>query len=356
MPFRTAKTKVWQYDIQVKGVRLRGSCGTTDYETAKEVEAEVRRQAKRPRRTEYTLSEAFGTYHHDKCQHQSSAGTSASQARVILSFIPGKTKLSDMTDATVLDLVAKMRATRANGTVNRHLQFMGRAIAHMAKFHNADVPDLQMRAAETKEAKERVRELSQEEQGRLFEHLPEDLRPAVLFCLMTGARIETMAKLLWSDVLPSELVFRLKGDDHMTFPKTGELAALLSALPKSNVIADRRYVFTRLNKQTGERCRIVHNGGVFGQQWREALADAEIYDFRFHDLRHTFATRMLRQTNNLKLVSRLLGHKDIETTMRYAHVMVDDMRDALEQFSPVSGGVPQNKPQTISGNTGKTKA
>ncbi len=56
---------------------------------------------------------------------------------------------------------------------------------------------------------------------------------------------------------------------------------------------------------------------------------------------------MLRQTRNLKLVSQLLGHKDITTTARYAHVLVDDMRAALDEFSPVSGGDPQNFPQSI---------
>lgn len=55
-------------------------------------------------------------------------------------------------------------------------------------------------------------------------------------------------------------------------------------------------------------------------------------------IRHTFATRMLRQTQNIKLVSQLLGHKDIATTSRYAHVLVDDMRAALDDFSVMGVG------------------
>lgn len=47
--------------------------------------------------------------------------------------------------------------------------------------------------------------------------------------------------------------------------------------------------------------------------------------------RHDFATKLLRQTGNLKLVSRALNHADIKTTMRYAHVVEDDIRAALEQ-------------------------
>jgi integrase len=347
MPFRTAKTKIYQYDIQVGGRRFRGSTGTDDFEQAKAIEAEVRRNAKAKPASEYTLSEAFGTYHLEVCQYQPSAGTSASQAKAILRHISAKTRLTDLEQSDIMRMTQKMRASCANATVNRRLQYMGRALRHMAKHHRAALPDLDFRAAQVKEAKERVRELTLAEQDRLFEHLPHDLHEPVKFCLLTGCRISTMAGLLWSDVGDAEIYFRLKGGERMTFPITRELRALLSALPKSNRPHDRKHVFTRLDKTHLERIAIVPKGGVFNAEFRKAVRDAQIPDFRFHDLRHTFATRMLRQTKNLKLVSKLLGHKDIATTSRYAHVLVDDMRDALEDFSPLSGGVSQNKPQSV---------
>lgn len=349
MPFRTTKTKIWQYDIQVRGRRLRGSTGTDDYEEAKAIEAEVRARAKTSQadRAVCTLSQAFGTYHVDICQHQPSGATSASQAKAILKHIPGQTRLDELTNADLMKMVNQMRASCSNATVNRRLQYMGRACRHMVKFYGAELGDLNFKAPEVREAQERIRELSQDEQRRLFEKLPADLHAPVTFCLMTGCRISTMAGLLWSDIGDNEIIFRLKGGTTMTFPISREMRAFLSALPKSNVIEARRYVFTRIDKQTMERTRIVPKGGVFNAEFREAVAEARIPDFRFHDLRHTFATRMLRQTRNLKLVSQLLGHKDITTTARYAHVLVDDMRAALDEFSPVSGGDPQNYPQSI---------
>lgn len=347
MPFRTAKSKIWQYDIQIGGRRFRGSTGTDDFEEAKAVEAEIRRGSKVKKSADFTLSQAFGTYHMEVSQHQPSASTSASQAKAILAHIPGKTKLNDIEQADLMRMTQKMRASCANATVNRRLQYMGRALRHMHKMHRATLPDLDFRIVQVKEAKERVRELTIAEQDRLFDHLPRDLHEPVKFCLLTGCRISTMAGLLWSDIGDQEIHFRLKGGERMTFPITRELQALLSALPKSNVAQARRHVFTRLDKNTLDRIPIVPKGGVFNAEFRKAVADAQIPDFRFHDLRHTFATRMLRQTKNIKLVSRLLGHKDISTTSRYAHVLVDDMRDALEGFSPLSGGVPQNMPQSM---------
>jgi integrase len=135
-----------------------------------------------------------------------------------------------------------------------------------------------------------------------------------------------------------EISFWVKGDERLTFPINREVAALLSALPRSNILAHRKFVFTRLNKQTMERQPIDPHGGILPAAFRKALKDAEIEAFRFHDLRHTFATRLLRKTQNIKLVSKLLGHSNIETTTKYAHVLMDDMRDALDDFSVLGSG------------------
>ena len=350
MPFRTKKTTIWQYDLVVGGRRLRGSCGTDDWEDAKNVEAQVRADAKaqKAKGSSFTLSEAIGTYYRDKAIGTPSESTTRSQAKVILSKMDGGMALDRLTDAHILAYVARDRATCSNATVNRRLQMLGRALRHMSKFYKASIPPLELRSAETREPKERVRELSADEQARLFAALPLDHHPIISFAMLTGARIGTICGLLWSDVDMSSrtIFFRLKDDRVMTFPMSPEVRALLSALPKSNVVANRRYVFTRLNAQTLERVPVVSNGGVFNTDFRKALADAEIRDFRFHDLRHTFATRMLRQCKNIKLVSKLLGHTLLETTSRYAHVLVDDMRAELDAFSPLTNSVPQNGPQT----------
>ena len=264
----------------------------------------------------------------------------------------GRKRISRLSNADLMQYVAIHRATCANSTVNRHLQMLARAIRHMGKVYKTPLPDLDYKGAETKEPRERVRELSADEQAALFQALPLEYHPFCAFALMTGARISTITGLLWRDVdlRHREITFRLKGDDMMIFPINAELAALLSALPKSNVIENRRYVFTRVCEQTAERIQIVASGGVFGTVWRKALLDAGIDNFRFHDMRHSFATRMLRKTQNISLVSKLLGHKDIATTMRYAHVLTSDMRHALDDFTVLGTGpkldVPQKSTQT----------
>ncbi|AZB63901.1 site-specific integrase [Cereibacter sphaeroides] len=352
MPFRTAKTKVWQYDFQIRGRRFRGSCGTEDYEKAKAVEAaeRVRAESAPSMRGEFTLSEAIGTYIADVAQGQPSERVTISQGRMILSVMPGSMLISALTQAEIGRFVTKRKKTSAAGTINRQLQMLGRALQHMRTTHGAKVGDVDLRAAELREPKERVRELSRTEQDRLFQHLRADLHPWVKFALMTGARLATICDLRWSDVHLEEgqMLFRLKGGGTMYFPISREMRAFLTSLPRAEQEPDSAFVITYLSRKSvpPRRVRMTASGGGIAEEFRAALEAAGIPDFRFHDLRHTFATRMLRRTGNLKLVSRLLGHSNIQTTSRYGHVLNEDMADAMGGFSALEFAEFQTDPQS----------
>ncbi|MFN3314797.1 MAG: tyrosine-type recombinase/integrase [Hyphomonas sp.] len=323
----------------MRGRRFYGSCGTDDYEEAKAIEAAERVKARSaPEVTKkFTLSQALGTYWTDICQHQSSAKTARSQCAMILTVLDGRMAMADLTNSDLMRFVSRRRAEASNATVNRQLQVLGRALRHMVRVHGAEMPLIDLKRAETAEPEERVRELTMAEQKRLFQHLRSDLQPFVQFALMTGARLATICDLKWSDVDhdSKRILFRVKGGKQMRFPLSREVATLLSVLPRSNLPEHRPFVFTfeDLSRKNKPRRRIVASGGGLMEDFRAALAAAEIEDFRFHDLRHTFATRLLRQTGNLKLVSRLLGHADVTTTTRYAHVLDQDLAEALDGFS-----------------------
>lgn len=355
MPFRPKGSRFWHYDFQIRGRRFHGSCGTENFEEAKAVEAQKRVEAKTQAAIPkgiFTLAEVLGTYYAEISQHQPSAKVTLSQGKALVSVIGPNTRLPDLTMAMLQRHVSRRRATVANSTVNRELQMLGRAIRHMVKIHDAVAPDLDLKSLETKEAEERVRELSKDEQRRLFEHLREDLHPLAIMAMMIGARVAALAGLKWSDVdlEARTITMREKGGTIRRFPINNELRAFLSSLPRATTLPHSSYVLTYVNhKAKGQpRHRITPSGGLMAK-WREALEAAGIEDFHFHDLRHTFATRILRQTGNLKLTSRLLGHKQIGTTMRYAHVLDDDLRQALDSYS-VTERVPKKSPKRRTSN------
>jgi site-specific recombinase XerD len=76
---------------------------------------------------------------------------------------------------------------------------------------------------------------------------------------------------------------------------------------------------------------------------------AGVKGFRFHDVRHDFATKLLRQTKKLKLVSIALNHADVKTTSRYAHVQTDEVAEAVQRLS-------QSKKSHVESHAGNAKS
>ena len=67
--------------------------------------------------------------------------------------------------------------------------------------------------------------------------------------------------------------------------------------------------------------------------WQRLRKHSGVKGLRFHDLRHDFATKLLRETGNLRLVQKELGHASIKTTTRYAHVLDHEIAEAMERVA-----------------------
>ena len=83
--------------------------------------------------------------------------------------------------------------------------------------------------------------------------------------------------------------------------------------------------------RTGEHLIDVRKG------FQKALEDAQIDDFRFHDLRHTFASRLVMAGGDLVTVRELLGHKDIKMTLRYSHLSADHKASTVQLLDTYMG-------------------
>jgi len=169
----------------------------------------------------------------------------------------------------------------------------------------------------------RLRYLNKEEISRLIECCDNELRPIVITALSTGMRRGEIQKLGWEDIDFKNHVVLLqdtatKTGEKREIPLSGVLAQTLAGLPRR---IDTPYVFPP---------EVWKN---FRKRFASALKKAGIKDFRFHDLRHTFASQMVMAGVDITTVSKLLGHKSLKMTMRYAHLSPSHLKEAAQKIS-----------------------
>lgn len=180
-----------------------------------------------------------------------------------------------------------------------------------------------------KEAAPRIRFLTREEFARLYDAAAPHLRPILSLAVATGMRLEELLSLRWSqvDLRRHEITLtETKTDTPRIVPIDGTGVGTFAALPRH---FRGPWVFWH-----GDGLRYTTIKTAF----RAALRRAEIKNFRFHDLRHTFASWAVQSGMDLYPLSRILGHKTMAMTARYAHLRTADLHEAVgTKFGTDSG-------------------
>ncbi len=189
------------------------------------------------------------------------------------------------------------------------------------------------------EPKERVREATPAEEGDVMAELERGYDEGLEFAFLNGCRRMEIIGLIWTRVDFFSRRFGVigKGGKERWIPMSERSYDMLWAQRGRHP----EFVFTFEAKRTvkmkdgrllcrGQRYPLTESG--FKSAARRAIARSGVADFHFHDTRHTAATRVLRKSN-LRVVQKLLGHEDVSTTTKYAHALVEDIRQALEAAS-----------------------
>ena len=179
---------------------------------------------------------------------------------------------------------------------------------------------------------ERVRELSEDEADRLDTHVRDDYAPFFEFARATGWRLRECL-LCWTEVdwTTGQIVKHGKGGKRITRRITSDLRALLWPLRGHHPVFVFTYMPTRSNISDEKLARRPITYGGLQSYWQRLRKRAGVEGFRFHDYRHDFGTKLLRRERNLRLVQKAMHHSDIKTTLRYAHVLDEEVGDALER-------------------------
>lgn len=274
-----------------------------------------------------------------------------------------KMKLHEITAWQVEKWRAKrIKAGRARATVNKDIATLRAALAKAQQWGHLEAHPLKGLKPLKDDASARVRFLSPEEEERLmaalcgreedlraerdsanawrrdrgYPELPDlravefadYLRPMVLLSLNTGLRRGELFNLEWADVdLPGGLL-TVRGEGaktHQTrhIPLNTDAKNVLAAW--RGQVAGPGLVFR--SPKGGRRFDNVNKA------WRAVLKRAKVAGFRWHDMRHTFASRLVQAGVDLNTVRDLLGHSSIAMVLRYAHLSPEVKAAAVERIS-----------------------
>ena len=181
------------------------------------------------------------------------------------------------------------------------------------QIQQAQVPRIRL-FSERDNLKERI--LTSAEERRLLEESAAHLRPVLLVALNTGMRRGEILGLMWRQVDLESRVVRVERS------KSGRVRHI----PLNDVLVE---VFTRLRSERGEAETVFPYRNV-RTAFEAACRRAGIVGLRFHDLRHTFATRLIKRGVDIITVKELLGHSSVTVTERYTHSFKDQKRSAVD--------------------------
>lgn len=223
----------------------------------------------------------------------------------------------------VIERIAEIKESegRTPATINRLLALIKSVLNKAYKQWEwiDKVPYIRMR----KEDNNRIRWITKNQANDLVAVLPTHLSQIVKFALATGLRHSNIVNLKWSDIHNNLLV--ISGDDfkngnNFSIPLNTEALEVLEQLKGQHEI----YVFTF----KGQRIRSANT-----KAFRKALLKVEIQDFRFHDLRHTWASWHVQNGTSLQELQALGGWQSFDMVLRYSHLNKENLREAANKIA-----------------------
>lgn len=246
-------------------------------------------------------------------------------AKACLDYFGETSCLQDITPHKIEGFVKSLRdAGNSNPTINRKLASLSKMLRYA---YNMEWTNRIPRIEKTKESKNRIRWLTRQEEEKLKDVLltmkRSDLANLVTFLVDTGARVGEAIRLEWKDVAEHRVTFwDTKNGESRSLPLTKRITAMLEFLKKENQAGP----FTSINQSS------------FNHVWNDArkvMGLAEDKEFVPHSLRHTCASRLVQAGIPLTAIKEWLGHKNIQMTLRYAHLSTNQLQEAVNALEEI---------------------
>lgn len=328
--YKRKDSSVWWVKLHHSGKILQRSTGTADKVKAQEfhdkLKASLWEQERLGVKARYSWQQAAGRWIEETC-HKATHKEDVAKLKWLHPLLGGL-----MLDEITLDVIARIRVARlkeaSKSTANRFLALV-RAILKRA-VDEWDWLEKSPKVKLFKEAEGRVRFITSEQVQTLLCELPAHQQDMVLFALQTGLRQANVVELEWSQVDLER--------GHMW------VNAAQSKNRKPIAVPLNREALAVLHRQLGKHpARVFTFAGkpiayANTRAWRNALKRAGIEDFRWHDLRHTWASWHRMQGTPTHELQQLGGWKTGAMVERYAHLAPDHLAAAAARLDSVLVG------------------
>ncbi len=329
--YRRKPSKVWWMKFaKPDGEFHRQSCRTENKQQAlaffEKVKREIWNDHQLGIKADKTLAQAVEKFLYEK-QNRKTVDNYHDQLDWWIAQFGEKTLIKKVTQDRIIDFIEQKRqAGFAPATCNRYLAALKACLRCVAIKHKwLDVNQLPV-FFPFEEPKGRVRWLTPADMTRFIEACPPHVKPIVLFSLATGLRRSNVIRLRWSQVDMENQCVHIDGDEmkageNLSIPLSKEAMAAVA----SQVGQHDEYVFTYNGKPITTR---------IGQDtWDRIKAKAGLENFRWHDMRHCWATMMVRGGVPLHVIQTLGAWKSEKMVLRYGHQNTDSLKPYLEVVS-----------------------
>lgn len=314
--YRRKDSSFWWISLTINGHHIQKSTRTTNKKIAQELHdtcaADLWRQANGLKKKR-TWQEAVDRYTREKA-HLSSIDDIKRHLRFWGEHL-GHIDLSNITTGIVADVNLDLSVANAN----RHratLKTLFNA-AHKKWDWLDRVPVISLETEST----ERVRWITRDEADNLITALPEYLRDAAELSLQTGLRQQNVLGLRWNQIDMARKTAWIhpdeaKGKTAIGVPLNNRAVEII----RGRIGHHNEFVFTNTVNNRIQK--------ISADIWRKALEKSGIEDFKWHDLRHTWASWHVMSGTSLQKLKELGGWKSLDLVLRYAHLSTEHLADA----------------------------
>jgi len=294
------------------GERVRCSAGTSDKRAAQEffdkLKHESWQRSALKKKERHTWDEACLLWLREKDYKKSIEGDK-SCIRALRPYL-GKMYLDELTHGKITRVIEEIKARTSAATANRYIALINSILTRAVEIW--EWLDRKPAITRYKQRQKRVRYLSSGDIRRVYNELPEHLKDAFMFSIMTGLRRANVINLRWEQIDFQRNVIIIDGSEM----KAGQthvvpISASVRQLLSRNLGKHPRYVFT--NTSGGKL-------GQFWKHWKSALERAGIKDYHWHDNRHTWASVLIQNGVPINEIQEMGGWHSMAMVQRYAHL------------------------------------